>query len=151
MGLTAMRSEPQIDDNDLASTTERLLAGAGVALMTTGTAFAAYFDPSKSNFFPVCPLYAMTGFACPGCGLTRGFHSLIHGDIIPALDFNLLIPVWAVVLGWVFVSLLLLTVRGRGLPMWPTWPRFLWAFMIALWVFGVLRNIPAWPFTILFP
>lgn len=146
-----MRAEPQIDDNDLASTTERLLAGAGVALMTTGTAFVAYFDPSKSNFFPVCPLYSMTGFACPGCGLTRGFHSLFHGDIIPALDFNLLIPVWAVVLGWVFVSLLLLAARGRGLPMWPTWPRFLWTFMIALWVFGVLRNIPAWPFTILFP
>jgi len=130
---------------------ERLLAAAGALALAGGSGFVAYFDPTKANFFPVCPLYAITGFACPGCGLTRGFHSLFHGDIIPALDFNFLIPVWAAIFGWIFVSLLLLAVRGRGLWMWPTRPGFLWAFFIALVGFGVARNIPVWPLTILFP
>lgn len=130
---------------------ERLLAGAGAVALIAGSAAVAYFDPSKGNFFPVCPLFAITGFACPGCGLTRGFHALFHGDIITAVDFNALIPVWAVIFGYVFVSLLMLAIRGRGLVMWPTEPRFMWAFMMVLLVFGVLRNIPVYPLTILFP
>ncbi len=130
---------------------ERLLAGAGAAAMAGGAAFVAFFDPAKTNIFPLCPLLNLTGIACPGCGLTRGFHSLFHGDIIPAIDFNLLIPVWAAIFGWVFVSLILLAFRGRGLPMWPTRPGFLWTFLIVLVAFGVIRNIPVWPLTILYP
>lgn len=130
---------------------ERLLAASGAVVLVVGSGAVAYFDPTKANFLPACPLYSITGFACPGCGLTRGFHALFHGDIIPALDFNLLVPVWAVIFGWVFVSLILLAVRGRGLAMWPMRPNFLWTFLIVLLVFGVLRNLPIYPFTILFP
>ena len=130
---------------------ERLTAAAGVAVFTAGSGFVAYFDPSTMHFFPVCPLFALTGFACPGCGLTRGFHALFHGDWLTAIDFNALIPVWVVIFGYVFISLMLLAVRGKGQPMWPTSPKFLWAFMIVLLIFGVLRNMPIWPFTILFP
>ncbi len=131
--------------------TERVLAALGATALIGGSATVAFFDPAKANFFPVCPLLALTGFACPGCGLTRGFHALFHGDIIPALDFNLLVPVWAAIFGWVFISLVLLAVRGRGLYMWPTKPGFMVTFLIVLLTFGVLRNIPLWPFTILFP
>lgn len=130
---------------------ERLLAGAASTVLIGGSAVVAYFDPSKANFFPICPLFALTGFACPGCGLTRGFHALFHGDIITALDFNFLIPVWAAIFAWVALSLGVLAVRGRGLYMWPTQPRFMYAFMIALVTFGVLRNIPVWPLTIFYP
>ena len=146
-----MQSEQNIGSFEISPAVERLTAAAGVAAMTGGSGFVAYFDPAVANFFPVCPLYALTGFACPGCGLTRGFHALFHGDLLTAIDFNALIPVWILIFGYVFVSLLLLAVRGRGLPMWPTSPKFLWAFMIVLLVFGVVRNIPMWPLTILFP
>ncbi len=130
---------------------KRVLATAGVGAMGIGATMVYLFDPAKSNFLPVCPLFSLTGFACPGCGLTRGFHSLFHGDIIPAIDFNALIPVWAVIFSWVFFSLALTAIRGKGLPMWPTYPKFLWVFLIVLIGFGVLRNVPIWPFTILFP
>ena len=143
--------EENIERFDIASATQRMIAAGGVAVMTGGSAFVAYFDPAKASFFPVCPLLALTGLACPGCGLTRGFHSLFHGDIVSAIDFNALIPVWAVIFGFVFVSLVLTAVRGKGLPMWPTRPRFLWPFMIVLLTFGVLRNIPLYPFTIFYP
>ncbi len=135
----------------LAHHVERLTAAAGVAVMTVGSASVAYFDPAQMHFFPVCPLLQLTGLACPGCGLTRGFHALFHGDLLTALDFNALIPVWALIFGWVFVSSALLAVRGKGLPMWPTRPNFLWTFMIVLLVFGVLRNLPIYPLTLLYP
>lgn len=133
------------------SLSERFLAAVGAAALVGGSGAVAYFDPAKANFFPVCPLLALTGFACPGCGLTRGFHALFNGDVIPALDFNLLIPVWAAIFLWIGFSLVLLAAMGRGLYMWPTRPTFLWAFGIVLVTFGVLRNIPIWPLTILFP
>lgn len=148
---THMQAEQQITPYTISSTTERLLAATGVAAMLGGASVVAYFDPSKVNLFPVCPLYTLTGFACPGCGLTRGFHALFHGDVVMAWDFNALIPVWLVIFGYVWISLVLLAVRGKGLPMWPTKPTFLWAFMIVLLLFGVVRNIPLWPLTILFP
>ena len=146
-----MQAEPEIVAYQDAPIIERIAAGAALAVMAAAAAFVAYFDPAKASFFPLCPLYSMTGFACPGCGLTRGFHELFHGRLIPALDFNLLIPVWVAIFGWAFVSLSMYVVRGRGLPMWPTRPRFLWTFLITLLAFGIVRNIPAWPFTILFP
>jgi hypothetical protein len=146
-----MQVEGGIADYQVSPIAERSLAAATVAALAGGSAFVAYFDPSASNFFPVCPLYELTGFACPGCGLTRGFHALFHGDMASALHFNALIPIWAVIFAYVSVSMLLLAVRGRGLPMWPTWPRFLWTFMIVLLVFGVVRNLPFFPFTLLFP
>ena len=140
-----------LERHSQSTTVERLAAAAGVAAIAGGAGVVAYFDPSRTSLFPVCPLFALTGFACPGCGLTRGFHALFHGDIITAIDFNALIPLWVLIFGWVFVSLLLVAVRGRGLPMWPTYPKFLWSFAIVLLGFGVLRNLPVWPLTILFP
>ena len=146
-----MQIEQQIAGFRFSPTAERLTAVAGGAAMIGGSGIVAYFDPSTVKFLPVCPLFALTGFACPGCGLTRGFHALFHGDVLTTLDFNALIPVWVVIFGYVFVSLALLAVRGRGLPMWLTRPWFLWSFMIVLLVFGVLRNLPFYPFSILFP
>ena len=130
---------------------ERLAAAAGFLAITGGSAMVAYFDPTKDGFFPVCPLFALTGLACPGCGLTRGFHALFHGDVLTALDFNALLPVWATIILWVWLSCLVLAIRGKGLTMWPTNPNFVWVFGLILLVFGVLRNIPAYPFSILFP
>ncbi len=146
-----MQVEQEIQDLAPPSLIERLGAATAVIAMGTAGVVGFLFDPVKSNFFPVCPLFSLTGLACPGCGLTRGFHALFHGDLIAALDFNLLLPIWVVIIGYVFISLVLLAVRGRGLPMWPSYPKFLWGFMIVLVGFGVLRNIPVWPLTILFP
>ena len=143
--------EDQLSPQHTSQVMTRLAAAGTVAAITAGSALVAYFDPAKLNIFPVCPLLALTGFACPGCGLTRAFHALFTGHIIPALDFNILLPVWVVIFAYLFVSMLRLAVRGRGLPMWPTWPRFLWTFMIVLMAFGILRNIPVWPLTILYP
>jgi hypothetical protein len=36
----------------------------------------------------VCSFRRMTGHPCPGCGLTRSFISIAHGDLRAAWDFN---------------------------------------------------------------
>jgi hypothetical protein len=36
----------------------------------------------------LCTARLLTGFGCPGCGLTRSFISLAHGDIATAWSYN---------------------------------------------------------------
>lgn len=146
-----MEVESNLGGTELPLSLRRLFAAAGVTAMVGGVAAGWYFDPSTTHFLPVCPLYALTGFACPGCGLTRGFHALFRGDVLTALDFNVLIPIWAAVFVYLFISLVLLVVRGRGLSMKVFHPTALWVFLIVLLAFGVLRNLPFYPFSILFP
>ena len=119
--------------------------------MTAGAGAVAYFDPTSARFFPVCPLYSLTGFACPGCGLTRGFHALFHGDILTALDYNVLLPVFALLIGFGFFSLIYFALRGRRIPLGLAHPNALWVFLVMLMIFGVARNLPWYPFTVLFP
>jgi hypothetical protein len=133
------------------SNNQRGFALAGVAGMS-GIAFAVgYFNPTTAGFFPVCPLYALTGFACPGCGMTRGLHALLHGDVLGALDYNLLLPGILFFFGYLFVSLFLTFARGRGLDFKIFTPLVIWGFFGFAFVFTILRNLPYYPFNILFP
>lgn len=133
------------------STNERTLAATGAVSFLAGCLAVALFNPSNSGFFPGCPLLETTGFACPGCGLTRGFHALFHGDFIGALDFNLLVPLFAIGFVYLVVLLVSIAVRGRHLPFTVFTPGALWFFTISAVVFGVVRNIPVYPFEVLFP
>jgi hypothetical protein len=130
---------------------ERGVAAIGAAGMTAGAGVVAYFDPSTAGFYPTCPLYSLTGFACPGCGLTRGFHALFHGDVLTALDYNALLPFFSLLLGFGFVSMVHYTARGRGMKLNLLLPNALWVFLVLLLVFGVTRNLPWYPFNLLFP
>ena len=130
---------------------ERMMAAGGASLIAFFSAMVWYFNPSSVSFFPVCPLYAMTGLACPGCGLTRGFHALFHGDVLTALDYNALLPVYVFIFGYFFLSLIFVAVKGRGLSFSAFRPKFIWSFLALSLVFAVARNLPVYPFSILYP
>lgn len=146
-----MISEATLQNGTQTSLATRLAAGTGVAGMLAGAGVVAYFDPTKTTLFPVCPLYALTGLACPGCGLTRGFHSLFHGDILGALDYNALLPMFAFLAAVAFISMASVVIGRRGATAQLIHPKFLWVFFVLLLVFGVTRNLPWYPFTVLFP
>ncbi len=134
-----------------SSTAERGFALVGAAGMS-GVAFVAgYFDPSTAGFFPACPFLVLTGLACPGCGMTRGLHALLHGDVLGTLDYNLILPGILFFFGYLFVSLILIAVRGRGLNFKIFTPIVLWSFFGFAFVFTILRNLPYYPFSILYP
>ena len=46
------------------------------------------FDPIKSALMPKCMFKVATGWSCPGCGLQRGVHALLHGHFVEALSYN---------------------------------------------------------------
>lgn len=38
--------------------------------------------------FQMCPMMALTGLPCPGCGVTRSMIHCTHGDFVGALKFH---------------------------------------------------------------
>lgn len=135
----------------VSGTVERIAAAAGLGVVALGSAVVWYFDPTTAGFFPTCPLYKLTGFACPGCGLTRAFHALFHGDVVTALDFNALFPLIIVFFGYLLFSLFMIAFRGRGIGFGKSGLWLIWITFFLLVTFGVLRNLPWYPFNVLFP
>ena len=119
--------------------------------MISGLVFVREINPTNSNLLPVCPLYSATGLACPGCGGTRGMHALLNGDVLTALDYNLMLVFFVPLIVYGLFALFLYGVRGRGLGIPRFAPHAIWIFLILMLLFSVLRNLPFYPFTVLAP
>jgi len=112
--------------------------GIGIVVATV----AVYFiNPATVNFLPPCLLHATTGLHCPGCGSTRALHQLAHGNVGVALRLNPLTVLALPALGF-------LVVRREKYFVKPLW---VWTALGVVVVFGVVRNIPVYPFTLLAP
>lgn len=124
------------------------LALAGTTL--AGMLGVAFFTP-LSALLPACQLHLTTGLHCPGCGATRCLRAIAAGDLATALTSNLLLlAALAIGLGvLLFMSLREWTGRPRALPAFPRNGGWWIAGLVLL--FGILRNLPLWPFTSLAP
>tara|TARA_R110000850_G_scaffold49460_10_gene122034 strand:+ start:3553 stop:3999 length:447 start_codon:yes stop_codon:yes gene_type:complete len=105
------------------------------------------------TFLPRCVVNTWTGLHCPGCGNTRAAHALLHGDLMGAVEQNVL-----TVLALPF--LLLGASRTWWRWMYPErvepWPiNWRWGYSLILIgivvVFSILRNVPQPPFSWLAP
>ncbi|MCJ0980305.1 DUF2752 domain-containing protein [Rhodococcus sp. ARC_M12] len=119
-----------------------IAAPLGVAAAAVGGLVLLHVrDPRTSTYLP-CPLHALTGLWCPGCGTTRALGDLTRGDVAAAASSNVV----AVVLVVVAVGVWGLWLRAR----WTQKPLTLArpnrpaaAVLVALLtVFTVVRNTP---------
>lgn len=133
------------------SVAERVFAGATCVGLSGVTFITGWFEPTSAGFFPACPLLKLTGIACPGCGSTRGMHALLHGDIVTALDYNVLLPFFLFFFGYLFISQFLVALRGRGFTYAIFSQKVIWGFFAFAMTFTLLRNLPWYPFNVLFP
>jgi len=57
--------------------------------------------PSQGAGVPICLFRYLTGLPCPGCGLTRSFSCILHGDFERGYDYHpfgyFLLPLFAMV------------------------------------------------------
>ena len=122
---------------------EPVLALGGLAVATLALHVR---DPHVAHSWGVCPLYALTGVYCPGCGALRGVNDLSDGHVGAAASSNLLL-----VLALPFAILLLARWTrgrwtGREVALVPTLPRGVTVGLVALVVvFSVVRNLPGSP------
>lgn len=111
------------------------------AAATAGAAVVAVVDPNAPGHYPTCPFLALTGQWCPGCGTLRAVHALVHGDLLGAIDLNVLtvalLPMLLV--GWVVWLRRGLAGRRDPVPV-PTWLGM--AVAVAVPAFWLVRNLP---------
>jgi hypothetical protein len=119
-------------------------AGASVAVLYR-------FNPLQVHFYPRCPLYAMTGIYCPGCGALRAGHALLHGHFLTALDYNALLVFAAPFLAWALAAQAIEAVTGRRIPTYRLSGMESKAIMWLFIAFMLLRNLPVYPLSVLAP
>jgi hypothetical protein len=124
----------------------RLLAAFSWLTLAFAGAYLFIFEPGKSGFFPVCPFRALTGFACPGCGSTRGMHALVHGDVVSAFKFNPLLVLSLPFLLYAFVRFSNDAIQGRQPKGNRLDAKYIWAIFGVVMFFWIFRNTPFYPF-----
>jgi len=128
-------------------------AGLLAILVASMAAAAALrlLDPATSGVFPPCPLRALTGWYCPGCGSLRAFHQLLHGNMADALAMNSLAVLSLPFLAYGTASYAAFVVRGSYLRRIFLPASCIRALAVGIVAFGIVRNLPLYPFLLLAP
>lgn len=117
-----------------------------------GAAWLGGSDPEHGRgLFPPCVWYVATHTHCPGCGITRALHDLLHGRVLAALDHNALGLVVLLTAGvvWTRAAWNALRTDRWEPPLFPAHTARWLAIGGVTW--AVLRNLPWAPFTVLAP
>lgn len=121
------------------------LSVAAIGVLAFGIWLLRTFDPGAAgSLFPSCLFHDLTGWYCPGCGITRALHALVHFDVARAFAMNALLVVSLPLLA----AMALQGFTGRAaLPAIVS--RVVLngrAWITALVVFGIARNLPGLEF-----
>lgn len=132
---------------DRVRTSGRSAKWAVGGLAVAGLAYVGVVDPSRPNLIPGCAFNALTGLDCPGCGGTRAVHSLLRGDVLAALNHNVLV-VLSLVVSAVWFAWNRLAPRVGRRPVRPSLsPTAAVALFLGIVAFWVVRNLPWSPFS----
>ena len=135
-------------DRIISSVPFRIFVGVGAPLVLL---FGAWILYTFGN--PLfCVLYKLTGLYCPGCGSGRATVALLHLDFAGALRYNVLYLLLLPFIAYYLIKrYILLVFRKDLLPMFSISSPMAYTLLIVIIMFGILRNIPIFPFTLLAP
>ncbi len=90
---------------------------------------------------PPCIYYTTAHIYCPGCGFTRAVEALMRGDVLLSLRQNPLLIIGMVLLAVYYIGFLVRAFGGSLKIKFLHSTGILWASLIFLSVFTVLRNV----------
>ncbi|MCG5466594.1 DUF2752 domain-containing protein [Micromonospora sp. MED01] len=120
--------------------------GAAAAVLAAG-GFVSRFNPTDGVADPTgpCLWHSLTGINGPGCGGTRMFYYLLHGDLVQAARHHLAALVAVPFLVYLGLRWAAAVWFGRELPALRLSPRVYGTYVVAFVLYStVLRNLP-WP------
>lgn len=108
-------------------------------LIILGVGFGYYLWLNFTHLGIPCPFRTITGWLCPGCGITHMLIALIHLDFHTAYLEN---PFLLLTLPFLIVEILYQRYLQLTKQVNPQWNQvLLWLYVIALIIFGILRNL----------
>lgn len=128
-----------------------LIAVAVLMILLAGAVFLYYHNPGGG--LPLaCPVYFFTGYYCPGCGAGRACYTLLHGQLYQAFRYN---PMLIIILPWLilyyFICGMQWLIYGKERLSIHISERIPLAILVIFLLYGILRNIDAYPFVLLAP
>lgn len=129
----------------MAYTAKKIIIGTAAA----GVLLLYFFFDARQFPFPRCPFYALTRFYCPGCGSQRALSSLLHGQLVQALHYNILLVAITPLLLYAAVEQIKHTERQPVKLFYQ--PVFAWIVFWVIIIFWLLRNLPFYPFIFIAP
>lgn len=130
---------------------QRIVFAAGLAAVGCAGAVYLYFHDPRLYPLP-CIFYEVTGLYCPGCGAGRASYSILHGQFLDAFCYNPLMTILLPLIILYFIARFADWVITGGNHIDSRLnQKVLLAVLIVVCVYGVLRNIPVFPFTLLAP
>ncbi len=133
------------------SPADRLRSVGLVLAVLTGLGILLVRDPAHASIFPHCPFHELTGLHCPGCGTLRALHQLLHGNLSAALGLNPLTVLCLPAIGYALLREVVRGISGHHLPGVVVRAAWIWALLVAIVLFWILRNVPYYPFSWLAP
>ena len=98
---------------------------------------------SYFHFYISCPFKEITGFYCPGCGITRMLLSILKLDFYGAFRYNPLLFISIPIGLYLYIDYL---IRKEN-SLYKKIPEKGWYVVIVIFIiYGILRNIPAFDF-----
>lgn len=124
-----------------------LCAGAVCAV---GALYLYHHNPYS---YPLpCIFYLLTGLYCPGCGAGRACYSILHLRFKDAFCYNPLMTILLPLIGlYIVVRLTDWVITGGNHVDSKISVKLLVWILIFTFIYGILRNIPVFPFTLLAP
>lgn len=121
---------------------KRIIMAAGALMLTAAMIFLYLRITSALGWMPLCPVHALTGLSCPGCGSQRALASLLEGHIAEAVSHNYILPAALAYLSlcglhWIFPAKTSISKIYRRI----TTPRALIAVALAMLAWMAVRNI----------
>ncbi|XCP83496.1 DUF2752 domain-containing protein [Roseburia hominis] len=117
---------------------KRDILNARVAFIVLG----GYFLVGRYFLHSLCPSVAVTGFPCPGCGLTRAMLSIFRGNFTVAWQIH---PFSYVILLYIAVFFFRRYVQQKELTHFSKYLIALLVLMVLFYIYRMIRYFPGEP------
>jgi hypothetical protein len=128
------------DDGRVEVRSKAILTATGMGAVAL---VVRLFPPDRYPIYPACPVRALTGWRCPGCGSTHAVAALLAGHWSEAWQSNPAALMAAPLLAAVVLVQLFAALRWNRWQRIPLPPLATKAILTAVLLFGLLRNIAA--------
>ena len=123
---------------------------SGIAIAAVAALYLYFHNPHQ---YPLpCLFHIVTGLYCPGCGAGRASYSILHGRFYTAFRYNpmyvMLIPFLGIYIAARMIDWIL---TGGNHVDQKINQKCLYVVLVIVVGFGIVRNIPIYPFTLLVP
>jgi len=124
-----------------------------ITLVMVGLGYFYTYNPTKGEgVFLRCPSNLIFGIYCPGCGTQRALYHLLHLELKEALRYNVLFVLSLAILLYALIikGINLIFGTKKTIPFF-THKYVIIGLLVMIILFGIVRNLPYYPFNLLVP